>query len=368
MQKRFHSIVNDPELDYFIQALPKAELHIHLEGSIKPETVLALAQRNRQLELLPGKDVEDIRRWFTFSNFSHFIEVVLSVQNLLRTSEDFATVAYECGADMHAQNIIYREITLTPYTHIVYQDKGLTIEEILTGLDQGRQRAYSEFGVEMRWIFDIHRNLAFHGKTNRTYNPEPAERTLEYASAGRVYGVVGLGLGGDEVNAPPAPFGEVFAEAKKLGLVSVPHAGETEGPSSVLGAITALQADRIGHGVRAAEDPELITLLKERQIPLEINLTSNMCLGIYNSLDQHPLPYLDRSGLLVTINTDDPSLFNTTLLDEYKILATKFDYSISELTRIARNAFRASAAEAAVKKRLMDTFEIWVATKANDLK
>ena len=357
--------MDDEILFEYIQSLPKAELHIHLEGSIKPETVLKLAQRNRQLDLLPGTGAEEIQRWFTFSSFSHFIAIVLTVQNLLRTSEDFATVAYECGADMHAQNIIYREITLTPYTHIVHQDKGLTIEDILAGLEQGRQRARSEFGVEMRWIFDIYRNLAFPEKPEGTYNPEPAERTLEYASLGQAYGVVGLGLGGDEVNAPPSPFREVFEEAKKLGLLSVPHAGETEGPSSVLGAVTSLQADRIGHGVRAAEDPELIALLKERQIPLEVNITSNICLGIYDSLEQHPFPYLDRSGLLVTINTDDPPLFNTTLLNEYKHLATQYGYDVAELTRIARNAFKACGAEPAVRKRLLDTFDIWVATEAN---
>jgi aminodeoxyfutalosine deaminase len=343
----------------FIQAMPKAELHVHLEGTVKPETVLKLAQRNHLLHLLPSPNVEELRRWFTFVDFPHFIQTMLTLQRLLCTTEDFATIVYECGLDMHEQNIVYREVTLTPYTHVVYQDKKLTTNDILAGLEQGRQRAKKDFGVEIRWVFDINRALAFNGVGEHTYNPEPAEVTLEFALAGREYGVIGFGLGGSEVNAPPHPFAKAFMEAKRHGLLSVPHAGETEGPESVRGAVFNLQADRIGHGVRATEDPDLVEILRERQIPLEICITSNLCLKIYKRLEEHPVTFFDRSGVVVTLNSDDPPLFNTTLSREYEILVNKFRYTPGDISRIARNAFKASGAPPELKNLLIAKFDQW---------
>jgi aminodeoxyfutalosine deaminase len=263
---------------------------------------------------------------------------------------------------MHAQNIAYREITLTPYTHIVHQDKGLTLEDVLLGLEKGRQQAFDDFGVEMRWVFDIHRNLAFSTNGSYDYNAEPAERTLDFAIAGKQYGVVGLGLGGDEVNAPPEPFADVFYRAKDAGLLSVPHAGETEGPNSVKGAVTHLYADRIGHGVRAIEDPAVVELVKEKQIPLEVNISSNVCLHVYGSIEEHPFKRLDQAGVLLTVNSDDPPLFSTTLSKEYEILATDFGYTLTDLVRFARNAFLVSGAELEVKKRLLNKFDTWVSS------
>jgi aminodeoxyfutalosine deaminase len=329
----------------FIQAMPKAELHVHLEGSIQPATLLELARRHNQLDKLPGTDVETLRRWFTFTDFRHFIDIYLTIQDLLRTEEDFALVTYECGADMAAQNIRYREVTFTPFTHTHYQqDKGVTIDHILAGLEKGRQKAQAEFGVEIRWIFDIPRNLSFPQRDGRSYDPYPGERTLAYALAGQAKGVVGFGLGGSEINAPPEP-----------------HAGETVGPASVWGAVMALRADRIGHGVRAIEDPHLLALLKERRIPLEVNPTSNVCLHVYRSLREHPFPHLDRMGLIVTLNSDDPPLFNATLSQEYMVLAREFGYGRADLVRVARNAFEVSGAEPAVKARLLAEFDGWAA-------
>jgi len=193
------------------------------------------------------------------------------------------------------------------------------------------------------------------------YVPGAAERTLEYALLGQHQGVVGLGLGGSETNAPPEPFAHVFKEAKAAGLLSVPHAGEGEGAPSVWGAIDALQADRIGHGVRAAEDEKLIAVLAERQIPLEINPTSNIYLKFYPAYDSHPLPLLDQAGVIVTVNTDDPPLFNTTLGQEYQLLIDHFGYSLAEVARIARNAFQISGAEPELKSGWLAAFDQWVA-------
>ncbi|MCC9079002.1 adenosine deaminase [Litorilinea aerophila] len=348
----------DPDLAAWIQAMPKAELHIHLEGSIQPETLLELARRHGRVHELPSDDLAELRRWFVFRDFPHFVEIYLTISNLLRTPEDFALIVHACGADMAAQNIRYRELTVTPFTHTDLQQKGLTLDDLLEGLEAGRVQARRDFGVEMRWIFDIPRNVSFQGPEQR-YDPGPAERTLAYALAGRDYGVIGFGLGGYEVGAPPEPFAHAFRAAKEAGLLSVPHAGETLGPESVWGALDALQADRIGHGVRAMEDPALLTVLRDRAIPLEVNLTSNICLHVYPRLAGHPFPHLDRMGLILTVNSDDPPLFNTDLCREYALLATEFGYGRADLARLARNAFQVSGAPPALKERLLAEFDRW---------
>ena len=348
-------------LAQFIQEMPKAEIHVHLEGAIQPETVLKLAQRNKLTHLLPTTDLNELKKWFVFADFPHFIEIYGTIQDLIRTPDDFALIAYECGADMAVQNLRYRECTVTPYTHTRHLDKGMQIEDILAGLTVGRERARQEFGVEMRWVFDIARTLSFPEADGR-YDPTPAAETLAYAVDGRSQGVVGFGLGGYEVGAPPEPFAHAFREAKQAGLLSLPHAGETEGAASVWGAVRELQADRIGHGVRAIEDPQLLEHLKEKQIPLEINPTSNQCLHVF-PLEQHPFRQLDEMGLLVTVNSDDPPLFNTTLCQEYEILGQMFGYETADLARIARNAFVVAGVENPVKARLLAEFDEWAASQ-----
>ena len=344
----------------FIHAMPKAEIHIHLEGAIDPATVLMLAKRHNLVDTLPSDTVDGLKQWFTFRDFPHFVEIYFAISGLLRTPDDFETIVYECGADMHKQNIRYRELTVTPYTHTNLMDKGVTIDDIFSGLEAGRRRAKDDFGVEMRWVFDIPRNVAFDGAGK--YNPLVAERTLEFAVAGRDFGVVGFGLGGNEVNAPPAPFAHAFADATKAGLLSVPHAGETMGAESVWGAVNDLQATRVGHGVRSIEDPALLQHLHDNQIALEVNPTSNICLHVYRRMEGHPFPHLDRMGLLVTVNSDDPPLFNTTLNDEYQLLAREFGYSHTHLARIARNGYVACGAPEEIKVELLSAFDEWATT------
>lgn len=357
MQEKFTLSTQSNQLAALIDAMPKAEIHIHLEGAIDPATLLTLAQRHDRLHTLPANTVSGLQEWFTFRDFNHFIEIYFAISALLRTPEDFELIAYECGADMHRQNIRYREATITPYTHTHLMDKGVAIDDIFVGLDAGRKRAKEDFGVEMRWVFDTPRNTAF--KTDE-YNSHIADKTLEYAMAGLEHGVVGFGLGGNEVGAPPEPFAHAFKNAQQTKLISVPHAGETMGAESVWGAVEALGALRIGHGVRAMEDPKLLQYLHERQIVLEVNPTSNICLHVYRRMAEHPFPHLDKMGLLVTLNSDDPPLFNTTLCDEYKAVAREFGYSMSDLARIARNAFSASAAAEPLKTNLLAEFDSWV--------
>jgi aminodeoxyfutalosine deaminase len=352
-------VMLDPEIAAFAGAMPKAEVHIHLEGAIRPLTLLQLARRHERLDLLPDDDLDAIQRWFTFTDFPHFVQIYLTISRLLATPEDFALVVHACGEEMAVQNIRYRELTVTPFTHTHLQNKGITFEALMDGLEAGRQQAQRDFGVEMRWVFDIPRNASFRPDSD-TYDPFPAEETLRQAISARERGVVGFGLGGFEVGAPPEPFAHAFDKARRAGLRSVPHAGETVGPASVWGAIEALGADRIGHGVRAVEDPALLQVLKDRQIPLEINPTSNTCLHVYRRAAEHPFPHLDRMGLLVTVNSDDPPLFNTTLTQEYELLAREFGYGRADLARIARNAFQVCAAPPQLRRALLEEFDGWV--------
>jgi aminodeoxyfutalosine deaminase len=355
--------VVEPALAAWIGSMPKAEIHIHLEGSIQPETLLALAQRHGRLSGLPTTDLEGLRQWFAFQDFPHFIRIYMLISDLLRTPDDFALIVEACGADMAAQNIRYRELTFTPFTHTDYQRKGLTIDDLMAGLEAGRTAARIRHGVEMRWIFDVPRNVSFgpaDGSLVGSYDPYPAQRTLAYALQGQAHGVVGFGLGGYEVGAPPAPFAHAFAAAKSAGLLCVPHAGETLGAASVADAVAYLGADRIGHGVRAIEDPRLLTLLRDSQIPLEVNPTSNIRLHVYRRMAEHPLPHLDRMGLKVTVNSDDPPLFNTTLCAEYQVLAAEFGYDKSGIARLARNAIEVSGAPCELKSKLLAEFDLYV--------
>ena len=305
-----------PDLDSFIAEMPKAELHVHLEGTVRPATAVKLARRHGLEHTLPTTDPEKLGDWFVFSNFRAFIRVITAIQNLIRTPDDFALVAHEAGADMAEQNIRYRELTVTPYNHIHIFDKGLAIGDILAGLDEGRDRARSDFGVEMRWVFDIPRNFCFSGP-NGIYDPEPAETTLGYALAGQVHGVIGLGIGGDEEGRPPEPFAHAFREAKREGLGSIPHAGESlramgstpcDGDRSMCWKRTAS-----GTAWERSGTPDLLAVLLDRGIPLEVCPTSNLCTRVCERLSLHPFPHLDGMGLTVTVNSDDPPLFGATL-------------------------------------------------------
>ncbi|MCB0114939.1 MAG: hypothetical protein KDD84_12650, partial [Caldilineaceae bacterium] len=231
-------VIADSAVATLIQTMPKAELHIHLEGSVEPSTMLVLAERHSALDRLPAITEDGLRDWFVFRDFPHFVEIYMIIQDLLRTPEDFSTIVYRNGEQMAAQNIRYRELTVTTYTHTHLQHKHLRFEDILAGLEDGRHRARRDLGVEMRWVFDVPRNAAF--RKQGGYDPRPADVTLAHALAAKDHGVIGLGLGGYEPGAPPQPFAHTFRAAKEAGLYSVPHAGETEGPASIWGAVTEL--------------------------------------------------------------------------------------------------------------------------------
>ncbi len=327
-----------------IRAMPKVELHIHLEGSVTPKTFLQLCERHG---IKPPAETEDeLADLFRYRDFDHFIPLYLAIQNSIRTPEDFAFVVYELGADRAAQRILYSEVTVTPYTHI-WQDKGTTPDDIIQGLEEGRRRVREDFGVELRWILDIPRAL-----------PEPAATwTADWAIAWQDRGVVAIGLGGSERRGPPQRFAAAFERTRAAGLHSAPHAGETAGPESIWGAIHALGAERIGHGVRAIEDPLLLAYLREHRITLEVNPTSNVALGIYPDLAHHPFPHLLRMGLPVTVNSDDPPLFNTTLTDELLRVAETFNLSWEDVKGLMRTAVNAAFLDDEEKHTLLRKME-----------
>jgi adenosine deaminase len=334
-------------IQQYLRAAPKAELHVHLEGSIQPATLLTLAQRNG-VEL-PVQTIEEMQKWFSYRDFNHFIEIYMTITRCLRTVEDYELIAYEFGANMARQKIRYAEVTFSPSTHRFALN--IPHDTYFAGLTRGRERARAEFGVEIRWVFDIVRNVEDEARNRRL-----ADYTTAVAIESMADGVVALGLGGAEVGYPPERFKRWFDQARAAGLHSAPHAGETVGPESVWGAIRELGAERLGHGVRSIEDPELVKHIAEQRIPLEVCPTSNICLGVYPSLAQHPLPALYAAGVPVTINSDDPPLFNTTLTHEVELLDNAFHFDLDTINDLLLNGVRYSFLPAEQKQVLEATF------------
>ncbi len=334
--------MNPPmDLHEFARRMPKAELHVHLEGSIRPTTLLQLARRNDVG--LPAQDAEGLRDFYRFRDFAHFVQVYITITNCLRTPDDYRLIAYEFGADCARQNIRYAEVTFTISTNTRYT--GLAWQTILAGLNEGRAQARAAFGVDWRWVFDISRD-----------NPGTQDQVVDIALAARDEGVVALGLGGSEAGFPPDLFVQSFERAHRAGLPSVPHAGEMAGPESIWTALQSLHADRLGHGVRCEEDPALVEHLRERQVPLEICPTSNVCLGVYPDYSAHPLRRLWDAGLLITVGSDDPPMFSTDLNHEYEVLVDHFGFGADELEKISLNGLRASFLPQAEKARLEAEF------------
>jgi adenosine deaminase len=329
------------DLDVYIAGMPKVELHVHLEGSIRPSTLLTLARRNGVT--LPAEDVEGLRAFYRFTDFDHFLRVYFAISGCLRTPEDFSLIAYEFGHDMARQNVRYAEVTFTPHTSVT--NTGLPLEEILEALNDGRTRAQADFGVEMAWILDIVRGM-----------PESQMQVAAWATAAQDQAVVGLGLGGPERGNPPEDYAEAFDMAREAGLHSVPHAGEMAGPESVWGALRVLGAERLGHGVRCIEDPSLVEHLRVQQIPLEVCPSSEVLLGAYPSYEEHPLRWLWEQGLYVTVNSDDPPMFNTNLVGEYQVLARQMGFGSEELANLSLAALAASFLPAERKEELDRAF------------
>lgn len=331
-------------LTEFIRRMPKVELHVHLEGSIQPETLLMLARRNGVQ--LPADDVAGLRKWYAFTNFTHFIEIYLTISSCICTPDDIELIARDFLRGQAEQNIRYSEVTFTPYTHFSLNKK-IPFADQLAALGRARAWAARELGVGVGWVLDIVRNVrpVEHGIT-----------VAEWAISGRDQGVAALGLGGMEVGHPPELFQAAFDLAHHNNLPSVPHAGETGGADGIWSSLKNLHAVRIGHGVRCLEDENLVAYLREHQIPLEVCPTSNICLGVAPSLAAHPLPKLLAAGLNVTINSDDPPMFNTTLTDEYLKITEAFNFDVATIEKFVLNAVNAVLLPTAEREKMAKDF------------
>jgi adenosine deaminase len=327
-------------LESFIRIMPKVELHVHLEGSIRPETLLELAERNGVA--LPARSVAQLRDWYAFRNFDHFVDVYLAAAGCIQTPADVERIASDFLDGQAAQNVLHSEVTYTASTQRMLS--GIPLDDQLEAINRARARAKRDHGITMSLTIDYPRHL----------DPDEFVAVAHWAVDNMDLGVSALGLGGPEVGYPPELFERAFAVAREAGLPSVPHAGETEGAASIRGALRALDAVRIGHGVRCLEDADLVAELREKQIPLEVCPTSNVCLGVAPSFAEHPLPRLLDAGLYVTLNSDDPPMFGTTLTDEYLKSADAFGFGAGEVRDLVVRAAEATLLPPADKLQLLD--------------
>jgi aminodeoxyfutalosine deaminase len=281
---------------------PKIELHVHFEGTVRPRTFLELANRNGVA--LPADTPEDLQELFRFTDLGHFIDVWFLVTAALQTADDFRRITVDYAEEAARHGAVYIEGIFAP---TIPSRNGVELDALFEGYCDGVQQAREELGVEVRLTPDL----------NRTSPREEAEDIVRRAIGCRDRGVVGIGLGGVEDVAPPEQFADVFRMARDGGLGSVPHAGEVVGPSSVWGALEALQADRIRHGIRSVEDPSLVSELAARGTVLDVCPTANVRVGAVPSYDEHPLPEMIAAGLRCSLSTDDPAMFDTDLTSEY---------------------------------------------------
>ena len=293
--------------DGFVASIPKIHLHCHLEGTLRAQTFLELTERNGfSTRYVPGQDIEgprDLASVYNFADFREFLLTFAAVSRSLAAADDYARLAREFVEDARSQNVVYGELFISPSVWTFFHPE-LNVHDAVAAI-------HHELGSDYRLIVDVTRN----------FGAPAAMRTAEEALALTNYGVIGIGLGGDEARFPAEMFADVFDFARAHGLHRVAHAGEAAGAQSVRNSVEVLGAQRIGHGVRALEDPTVVALLRERRIPLEVCPTSNFLTGAASRERPHPLIELDQAGVIVTIDADDPTLFGTSISGEYGYVA-----------------------------------------------
>jgi adenosine deaminase/aminodeoxyfutalosine deaminase len=322
----------------FVASLPKADLHLHLEGSIDPATLLELRKRH-------GKEggLAEMEQLYRCRDFPGFLQAFKTVTEDLQAAEDYELITYQLMKKLKAENVLHAEVYVSVGICLHRQQD---FRALFEGLDRGRDRGERDFGISLLWIFDA----------VRQFGAEAARPVFELAASYRDRHVVGIGIGGDEQKAPPELFREVYAYAAESGLRLTAHAGEYAGAESVWGALN-LRAERIGHGLAAAQDPELVEELATRQIPVEICLTSNLRTGCCASLAEHPVRNYFDQGVMITLNTDDPAMFGTSLAREYQLEQQTFAFSDEHLRELARNSFEASFLPAERKLQFLNLFD-----------
>ncbi len=324
-------------LERFLAALPKVELHVHLEGTVRPRTLLALARRRGVS--LPAATEDGLAEWYRFRDFDHFVEIYLAISACLRHPEDFQLVVDDFLAEQARQNVFYSEAHFTISTHVA---NGANPGEVAEAMEEAMRAGESRHGARMRLIPDIVRNAPF----------DRADQTLEWAVEHRDRGVVALGLAGIE-RYPSAPFRPHFEAAGAAGLHRVAHAGEQCGAESIRAALADCRPERLGHGIRAIDDAELVARLRDEGVPLEVCPSSNVRLGLVSELSAHPFGALRRAGLELTLGSDDPALFATDLVTEHARVAAAFELAPRDLADLALAGIRHSFLGGAEKERLL---------------
>lgn len=322
----------------FIRQLPKAELHLHLEGAIDPATLVEL--RRAHGDKATRAETEAL---YEYGDFQSFLMAFKEVSAHLRGPDDYELAAYRLMQRLKEDNVLHAEVYVAVGV-CLYRKQNF--DAIFEGLERGRARGARDFGVSLLWIFDA----------TRHFGVEAAQQVFELAVRHKDRNVIGVGIGGDEVKAPPELFRGVFGYAEANGIRLTAHAGETAGPESIWGALN-LHAERIGHGLTAAQDADLVEELAYRQIPVEICLTSNLRTGVCKAIAEHPAKSYFDQGVMIVLNTDDPALFKTSLSREYQIAQENFGFTDEHLRELARNSFEASFLEPEKKVELLGLFD-----------
>ena len=344
---------NDPVTSDFITRLPKAELHLHLEGSVDPLTLSQLSEKhhtpfpwaNNRYQPLPNSHrpltVAEAAALYDYTDFTGFLMAFKAVTERLRDPEDFELIAYRLVEKLAAQGCLHAEVFVS--VGVIFW-RGQEFDPLFEGLERGRIRGEKDFGVSLYWIFDAVRH----------FGPEEAEKVVATAIRLQASSVIGIGIGGDERLAAPELFAQVYAQAARAGLRLSVHAGETVGAPSIYGALDVLGAERLGHALHAGDDAALLSRLVHQQVPLELCLTSNLRTGCCAELALHPLRRYFDAGALVILNTDDPEMFQTTLVREYQLAQDVFGFTNQELRQLASNSFRASWLPQERKRKLLN--------------
>jgi aminodeoxyfutalosine deaminase len=322
----------------FIRRLPKAELHLHLEGTVTPETLVELSQRHDRAPL----SIEEARALYRYKDFTGFLMAFKTVTERLRTPEDYELIAWRMLERLAAQGVAHAEVYVA--VGVVYYWDRTEFEPLFEGLERARKQAEADFGITTYWIFDAVRHFGVDAAA-RVFR-KAAEMRAEHPS------IIGIGIGGDERQAGADLFRDLYAEARNSGLHLTAHAGESSGPESIWGAIN-IGAERLGHGLTAIDDPELMAILAERQIPVEICITSNIRTGCCHPLTAHPVRSYFDAGLMVTLNSDDPAMFSSDLENEYALARNEFGFTNEHLRELAANSVEASFLPADRKVELL---------------
>ena len=335
---------DDAEIDVveWLRGLPKVELHLHLEGTILPETLLELSRRH-DLEPLT---VEAAKKLYEYENFQGFMDSFKAVSSRLKGPEDYELITYNMVRELARQGVVHAEVYVS--FGIIFYWKNTAVEPFMEAIERGRVRGEKDFGTTVFWLIDAVRH----------FGAEEAAKVFRKAAELRaVYpSIVGIGIGGDEGRGSADLFRESYAEARAAGLRLTAHAGETIGPESIWAALN-IGAERVGHALSARMDDELMEVLAERQIPLELNVTSNIRTGCCPGFDMHPVREYFERGLMVTINSDDPPMFGSNLLEEYVLVQEKYGFSLDQMRELAANAVEASFLEPERKIALLQAVE-----------